>query len=906
MATGNTIVKRITVGTPLAIGVPTQGTLKSLDDVDTTLLASNVQYIKYNEPEDTFVFTNLISEVRAMISVSDGGGDGSLDYSEATGVISYIGPSAEEVRAHLVAGTGIAYDSSTGVITINSTTDDIPEGTSNLYYTRARWDSAAGTVATDIVPDTDSAYDLGSPSLRFKHLYLSGSTVFLGNLLVKDSGGTFTVQDSNGVTQPIDLGAITTDDVAEGSSNLYFTTARADSDAKNSISVTDAGGDGSLTYSASTGIITYTGPSALEVRAHLVAGNGVSYDSTAGVFSTDSNADVVFNNITTQQDIRILGNLTVEGTTTTVNSTELSVNDKNIVLADSAADSAAANGGGITLNGANASIIYNHLNSSWDFNRGIVADSATINGAGYFTGNVTANAFAGDGQNITSVLTNYTTSDLTEGNNLYYLTSRFDSDFDEALSRKTTDNLNEGSINFYYTKSRTDSDVNQGFADRTTDDLAEGTNLYYTLARDDSAFDVRLATKSTDDLTEGSNLYYTLARDDSAFDVRLADKSTTDLAEGTNLYYLTARSDSDFDIRLATKTTDNLSEGSANLYYTTNRFDSDLTSSTSASTIRSYFSGSGDITYDSNNGVFSIDVEQIYTEDNFDSDFRVRLLTTTTDSIGEGSNLYYTRARFDSALGDATSTATIRGYFSSAGDLSYNSGTGEFSIDVETIYTKANFDSDLGDASTDNLPEGSTNLYFTTARADSDAKNAVSVTDAGGDGSLSYDNTTGIITYTGPSASEVRAHLVAGTSISYDSAGGVISTNQALDSTSDVKFNSVEVTSGEMTSSPTAIQATSDVTVIVDTTAHNSAFTSIEYTVHMENGTNSQISKMLLTYDTNNVAYSEYAVVDTFASEDSDMGTLDADVSGGDIRLKFARATGTGTVNIKPIKTIIT
>ena len=900
MATGNTIVKRITVGTPLAIGVPTQGTLKSLDDVDTTLLASNVQYLKYNEPEDTFVFTNLISEVRAMISVSDGGGDGSLDYDDGTGVISYVGPSSAEVRAHINAGTGIAYDSATGVITINSTTDNIPEGSTNLYYTRSRWDSAAGTVATSIVPDTDSAYDLGSPSLRFKHLYLSGNTVYLGNLLVKDSGGTFTVQDSNGTTQPIDLGAITTDDVAEGSTNLYFTTARADSDAKNSISVTDAGGDGSLTYSASTGVITYTGPSALEVRAHLVAGNGITYDSTAGTISTDSNADVVFNNITTQQDIRILGNLTVEGTTTTVNSTELSVNDKNIVLADSAADSAAANGGGLTLNGANASIIYNHLNASWDFNRGIVADSATING------NVYASSFTGNGQNITSVLTNYTTTDLTEGTNLYYLSSRFDSDFDVALLRKTTDNLSEGSANLYYTKARTDSDVNQGFADRTTDDLAEGSNLYYTLARDDSAFDVRLATKSTTDLVEGDNLYYTLARDDSAFDVRLADKSTTDLTEGTNLYYLTSRADSDFDTRLTTKTTDNLNEGSTNLYYTTTRFDSDLTSATSASTIRSYFSGSGDITYDANNGIFSIDVEQIYTEDNFDSDFRVRLLTTTTDSIGEGSNLYYTRTRFDSALGDATSTATIRSYFSSAGDLSYNSGTGEFSIDVEQIYTKANFDSDLGDASTDDLPEGSTNLYFTTARADSDAKNAISVTDAGGDGSLTYSAATGIITYTGPSASEVRAHLVAGTSISYDSAGGVISTNQALDSTSDVKFNSVEVTSGEMTSSPTAVQATSDATVIVDNTAHNSAFTSIEYTVHMENGTNSQISKMLLTYNTTDVAYSEYAVVDTFASEDSDMGILDADVSGGNIRLKFARASGVGTVNIKPIKTIIT
>lgn len=46
-------------------------------------------------------------------------------------------------------------------------------------------------------------------------------------------------------------------------------------------------------------------------------------------------------------------------------------------------------------------------------------------------------------------------------------------------------------------------------ANHTTTDLAEGNNLYYTTARSDSAFDVRLTTKSTTNLVEGNNLYYT-------------------------------------------------------------------------------------------------------------------------------------------------------------------------------------------------------------------------------------------------------------------------------------------------------------------------------------------------------------------------------------------------------------
>jgi len=46
-------------------------------------------------------------------------------------------------------------------------------------------------------------------------------------------------------------------------------------------------------------------------------------------------------------------------------------------------------------------------------------------------------------------------------------------------------------------------------ANHTTTDLAEGNNLYYTTARSDSAFDVRFTTKSTTNLVEGNNLYYT-------------------------------------------------------------------------------------------------------------------------------------------------------------------------------------------------------------------------------------------------------------------------------------------------------------------------------------------------------------------------------------------------------------
>ena len=61
-----------------------------------------------------------------------------------------------------------------------------------------------------------------------------------------------------------------------------------------------------------------------------------------------------------------------------------------------------------------------------------------------------------------------------------------------------------------------------------------------------------------------------------------------------------------------------------------------------------------------------------------------------------------------------------------------------------------------------------------------EARKAISVTDAGGDGSLSYNNSTGVLTYTGPSASEVRAHISAGEGI--DISSGEISGEDATTS----------------------------------------------------------------------------------------------------------------------------
>lgn len=225
-------------------------------------------------------------------------------------------------------------------------------------------------VGGDLTPSADSAYDLGSSSKKWKDLHLSGSTIHLGNILLQDSGGKFVTRDSaSGPVTSFQLSNNTTDDVAEGSSNLYHTTARA----RNAINVVDAGGDGSFAYDSSLGKLTYTGPSASEVRAHFSGGSGIGISS--GTISLDSDLTVTGNLIVTQ-------NLTVQGTETIINSTTLSINDKTIILADSAADSAAASGAGIEVYAAGASITYDHSNVEWDINRKINVRGTTIDDGG--------------------------------------------------------------------------------------------------------------------------------------------------------------------------------------------------------------------------------------------------------------------------------------------------------------------------------------------------------------------------------------------------------------------------------------------------------------------------------------------------------------------------------------------
>ena len=300
----------------------------------------------------------------------------------------------------------------------------------------------------------------------------------------------------------------------------------------------------------------------------------------------------------------------------------------------------------------------------------------------------------------------------------------------------------------------------------TTTNLTEGTRKYYTTARADSDFDIRLATKTTQNVAEhSSNLYYTTAR----WDARLAQKDLDNIAEGsTNLFYTSARADS--DAKNSVSVTDAGGDGSLSYNSTNGVF---TYTGPSSSDVRAHFSAAGDLTYDSSTGRFSIDVEQVYSKANFDSDLGAALVGgtgITYDSSSDTINLTNTGVTA-ATYGSSTSVPQIainaQGQVTSASNVTIAGVTGvDFDSSNATITiqtTGGNFTDviSLDPFTTANLTEN-TNLYYTDARA----RASNSVTDAGGDGSLAYNSTTGVITYTGPSAAEVRAHLTANKGLS--------------------------------------------------------------------------------------------------------------------------------------------
>lgn len=404
-ATGRTtFVKKIQLGTPVDTVAATKININDTIGVDTTG-KQNGHILIYDQGKDAYTSGPLIGGTGLSV-LHDSGEDTLTVLIDSTGVVAGDYGTDSFFPSFTVNEQGQI----TSISEINLDTKYITEDPSQIFYTDARVMSALDSISTSIRPDTDATYDLGDSNLRFKDLYLSGQTLYLGGIVLQDSDTNFTVRDSAGRNVGMEFGNLFATDSSRISANLSV-----DSDVLigGNLYVNDSSRfAGNLSVQDDLvvgGVITST----------LTAQDSVTIDGNLTITGTFYGPSTLVIDPSTHDDntgvVVIAGDLQVDGTTTTINSTTLTIDDKNIVLAQGAANPTAADGAGITIDGANATILYNASQDRINFNKQI----------------------GGDGRFLTDLLTYYSTNDLAESDNLYYTRDRFDSALGDSTSRQT-------------------------------------------------------------------------------------------------------------------------------------------------------------------------------------------------------------------------------------------------------------------------------------------------------------------------------------------------------------------------------------------------------------------------------------------------------------------------------------
>ena len=747
-----------------------------------------------SEGSNNLYFTD--ARARAAVSAT-----GLISYDSSTGVFSAASESFEDLMgATLSAGTGISVSyadngANSGVVTISAAVAashvaserEVQIGTNNTKivsplglenskpsnsgrqaWTGYTYETGTVDVAGEIKKDSDGNWNILNTSghadlfeairigthIRIEHdssNYEEGTIDWAEDDETRrkfrletgySSGGSFSDGDSISLTTEGEVQKIISDRTDIARTNVAETFDLALTVTSGGVTLTS----GDMTVSSGDIALT-TGDMTISSGDLTLSNGGLTLTSgamelsqgdltlTSGDLAISSGDLSVSENISVSGNVVISGDLTISGSSTRIQTEIIELAD-NIFLLNSNASGNPTQNAGIEIergDSANKSFLWNETDDKWSLG------SETL----------VAGKFEGDGSGITGIAASQV--------------SGLPSD---------TDDLSEGSSNLYHTTARSrgavsassnaivDYDSSTGIF--TTDSSQLNSHVSGIIAVS-GGLTKNVAADGVITLGGGSAVTASASAPSSPSAGDLWWKSDTAelflrYNDGTDSAWIACAMPADAEVDLTNADTDDLSEGTSNLYHTSARARGAVSASSDAI-----------VDYDSSTGVFTSDATAFAT------------LVNSTISAGTGvdisksNNVITLSADIDEVV-TASSDAVVN--VSASGLITTD--TAEMGNQIASLVSagtglseskNGNVTTLALSADTDDLTEGSTNQFFTDARAQaaitasSDAVVNISA------GVISNDDAA--------LATEVDAIISAGTGISKSKSGNVVTISNA-------------------------------------------------------------------------------------------------------------------------------